>query len=139
MVQKIQKNFLKKLQVATVFSGIGAFEHALDRIGVEHEIIFACDIDNYCKKTYFANYKINENKWYSDIFDIDGKKYNGNLDILVGGSPCQSFSMVGKRRGLEDERGNLIFEFIRIVRESCPKVFIFENVKGLLSHNKGET
>ena len=59
--------------------------------------------------------------------------------MFVGGSPCQSFSMIGKRKGLEDPRGNLFFEFARLVDEIRPKVFIFENVKGLVSHNNGET
>jgi len=57
----------------------------------------------------------------------------------VGGSPCQSFSAIGFRRGLKDKRGLLIFEFVRLVKEIQPQVFIFENVKGLLTHNKGET
>jgi DNA (cytosine-5)-methyltransferase 1 len=127
------------MKLATVFSGIGAVEHAIQRLNIEHEIIFACDIDKYCKQTYFANYKIDENRWYNDVKEIDGKKYKDNVDLFVGGSPCQSFSMVGKRKGLEDERGNLFFEFARLVDEIKPKVFIFENVKGLLSHDGGKT
>ncbi len=128
-----------KLKVATVFSGIGGFEHALDRMNIEHDIIFACDIDDFCKKTYFSNYKISDEQWYKDVCDIDGKKYRGKIDILVGGSPCQSFSMVGKRKGLEDHRGNLIFEYIRLIKDIEPKVFIFENVKGLINHDQGKT
>jgi DNA (cytosine-5)-methyltransferase 1 len=129
----------KKLRIATVFSGIGSFEHALDRMKIDHEIIFASDIDKFCKQTYFANYKIKEEQWYDDVFHINGKKYHGKVDILVGGSPCQSFSMVGKRKGLEDDRGNLIFEYIRLIKDIEPRVFIFENVKGLLNHEQGET
>jgi len=135
--KKLNKN--KCIKVATVFSGIGAFEHALDRMNINHKIVFACDIDDYCKKTYFANYKIKENQWYKDIFDIDGKKYRNKIDILVGGSPCQSFSMVGKRKGLEDSRGNLIFKYIELIEKVRPKIFIFENVKGLLNHDQGKT
>lgn len=126
------------LKVATVFSGIGAFEHALDRLDIKHDIEFACDIDKFVKKSYFSNYKITEDKWYDDVKNIDGSKYK-NIDIFVGGSPCQSFSMVGKRKGLEDDRGLLIFEFIRLLTEIKPKVFIFENVRGLLSHDNGNT
>jgi DNA (cytosine-5)-methyltransferase 1 len=128
----------KKLRVATVFSGIESFEHAF-RMNIEHEIVFASDIDNFCKQTYFANYNIKEEQWYNDVFHIDGKKYHGKVDMLVGGSPCQSFSMVGKRKGLKDDRGNLIFEYIRLIKDIDPKVFIFENVKGLLNHEQGET
>ena len=101
--------------------------------------MFACDIDKYCKQTYFANYKITEDQWYNDIKTINGKEYTGKIDLFIGGSPCQSFSMVGKRKGLDDDRGNLFFEFARLVNEIKPKVFIFENVKGLLSHNSGKT
>ncbi len=129
----------KKLNVATVFSGIGAFEHALERMKIEHEIIFACDNDEQCKKTYFANYKILEDNWYNDIFSLNGKKYKNCVDILIGGSPCQSFSMVGKRKGLKDDRGNLIFEYIKLIKDVEPNVFIFENVKGLLNHEQGKT
>lgn len=129
----------KNIKVATVFSGIGAFEHALDRMKIPHEIVFACDIDRYCKQSYFANYNISENEWYDDISDISGSKYKGKIDIIAGGSPCQPFSMVGKRKGLDDDRGNLIFEYIRIISDIRPKVFIFENVKGLLNHDQGKT
>lgn len=106
---------------------------------IEHEILFACDNDKYVKETYFANYKINDNQWYDDVYNIDGSKFKNKVDIFVGGSPCQSFSSIGFQKGLEDTRGLLIFEFIRLVNEIKPKVFIFENVKGLLTNNKGQT
>jgi len=127
------------LKVGTLFSGIGAFEHALCRLGISHSIVFASDIDSYVKKSYFENYNIKENRWYDDVTKLDGTKYLNKVDIIVGGSPCQSFSFVGKQMGLEDKRGNLIFEFIRIIDECKPKLFIFENVKGLLTHDKGNT
>ena len=59
---------------------------------LKSEIQFASDIDNFAKQSYFANYEIAESNWYNDVHDIDGKKYKGKLDLLVGGSPCQSFS-----------------------------------------------
>ena len=127
------------IRLATVFSGIGAIEQAFERSKRPYEIVFACDIDEFVKKSYFSNYKISEDRWYDDIKDIDGNKYKGQVDLFVGGSPCQSFSMVGKRHGLEDFRGLLVYQFIRLVREIQPKCFIFENVKGLLSHDSGKT
>lgn len=137
------KNAFKKpkktLNVASLFSGIGSFEHALHRLGIKHRIKFAGDIDKFCKEAYFNNYKINEEDWHEDICEFSAKKYKNEIDILVGGSPCQSFSMVGKRGGLEDTRGTLFYDFIRIVKECRPKVFIFENVKGLINHDKGNT
>ncbi len=127
------------IRIGTLFSGIGAVEYALKRLNLKSDIIFASDIDKFVKQSYFANYNIDEKHWYDDVHDLDGKNYTGQLDILVGGSPCQSFSMVGKRRGLDDTRGTLFYEFARIVKESQPKVFIYENVKGLINHDKGNT
>jgi len=127
------------VRVATLFSGIGAIEHALERLKIKTKIIFACDNDPAVKKSYFANYKIENSHWHEDISDLNAKKYKYKIDLLVGGSPCQSFSMVGKRGGLEDTRGTLFYEFARVIAESKPKIFIFENVKGLLSHDKGNT
>ena len=127
------------LKLATVFSGIGAIEHALARMDVPHKIVFACDTDKYCKQNFFTNYDIDESRWIPDIHDVDGTKFRGKVDLLVGGSPCQSFSMVGNRKGLEDPRGLLIYEFTRLVNEIKPKIFIYENVKGVLNHGKSET
>lgn len=127
------------IRLATLFSGIGAIEYAFKRLNLNTEIIFASDIDRFVKESYFANYAIDESRWYSDVHDIKGKKYKGKIDLLVGGSPCQSFSMVGKRKGLNDTRGTLFYEFARVVKESQPRVFIFENVKGLINHDKGNT
>jgi len=127
------------INLATMFSGIGAVEFALKRLQLKTNIIFAADNDKFVKESYFANYNIDESSWYNDVYNIQGKKYRGNIDLLVGGSPCQSFSMVGKRRGLEDTRGTLFYEFARVVKESQPKVFIYENVKGLINHDKGNT
>lgn len=127
------------IKLATVFSGIGSVEHALDRLNLDHEIVFACDNDKFVKQSYFANYKITEDKWFEDVKDLDGTKFKNKVDLFVGGSPCQSFSMVGKRKGFEDDRGLLVFQFIRLLKEIEPNVFIFENVKGLTNHNNGKT
>jgi DNA (cytosine-5)-methyltransferase 1 len=138
VLEKINVN--KSLKIGTLFTGIGSFEHALQVQGRKNEIMFACDIDKYVKKSYFANYEIKEDRWYDDINKLDVKHLlSENIDFVVGGSPCQSFSTVGKQKGLEDFRGTLIFQFIRIITECQPKFFIFENVKGLKTHNKGKT
>ena len=235
----------KKLKVATVFSGIGAIEHALKRMEIEHEIVFACDngdvdilskkiktntvaelkeeiellgkeninkeiseeyitlkneiellmeenlnekklkkilkeyndklsmfyekmrtlyiqnqiknlsyeekkkyIDNLYKKeiarnkvrqSYFANYNIKEEDFHWNVSFLDGKQYRGKVDLFVGGSPCQSFSLVGKQRGLQDTRGTLFYEFARLVEEIKPKVFIYENVRAVLGNDGGRT
>lgn len=166
------------IKLGTVFSGIGAVEQAFKRLGIEHEIVFACDngdieidIDlekekksvknkktkiekkeyvdnmysllsrkkNYVKQSYLANYKISEEDFHLDIRLMDGNDYRGKIDILVGGSPCQSFSSVGYQGGLEDARGTLFYEYARLIKEVQPKVFIYENVRGLINHDKGNT
>lgn len=208
------------MKLATVFSGIGAIEQSLRRLGIDHEIVFACDngdvelnllsgkdledytrltklrskkqlsdpaeikrleelgvkensiaegirtqissmsskiekkqfVDvlyannsrqtNFVKKAYMANYgdKLSENDFHLDIRFLDGRDYKKDkIDLLVGGSPCQAFSAVGAKYGLNDTRGTLFYEFARIVKETQPKVFIYENVRGLTTHDDGHT
>ncbi len=129
----------RTIRLGTMFSGIGAIEHAFQRLGLNLEIAFAGDIDAKCKQSYFANYDICEDNWFTDAREFDAKPYKGKVDIIVGGAPCQAFSMVGRRLGFEDARGTLFYEFARVIKESAPKVFIFENVKGLLNHDSGRT
>lgn len=129
----------KTVRLATSFSGIGAIEYAFKRLGLKHKIVFAGDIDANCKKTYFANYEIQEDQWHTDIHKLNAKPYKGKVDLFVGGAPCQAFSIVGEQRGFEDTRGTLFREFARVVKECQPKVFIFENVQGLFKHDNGRT
>lgn len=137
--QRIFKYPNRTIRLATSFSGIGAIEHAFQRLGLSTKIVFAGDIDEKCKTSYFANYPITEKQWHSDICSFNAKPFRGKVDIFVGGAPCQAFSMVGKRRGFADTRGTLFREFARVVKECQPKVFIFENVQGILTHDKGAT
>jgi DNA (cytosine-5)-methyltransferase 1 len=110
----------KTIRVGTVFSGIGAIEHALKRAKINHDIAFAGDIDKFVKQSYFANYKITPENWHDDVehFAIyEAPKYHRKIDLLVGGSPCQSFSMAGKRGGLDDARGTLFYSFAKVIDE----------------------
>lgn len=127
------------IRIGTSFSGIGAIEHAFKQLGLNTKIMFAGDIDDNCKKAYFANYDIDESRWHTDVHNFDAKQYKDQIDLFVGGAPCQAFSLRGKHGGFEDTRGTLFREFARIVMECRPKIFIFENVKGMLSHDKGRT
>lgn len=95
--------------------------------------------ENFVKQSYFANHDIDENRWFEDVRFIDGKKYTGKVDVLVGGSPCQSFSTYGKKQGFEDTRGTLFFFYANLIQTIRPKVFIYENVPGLKTHDKGNT
>lgn len=196
----------KTLKVATVFSGIGAPEFALRRLGVKHDVIFACDngdtkldlltpnerlaldgIDsskdrdkkasemqsahvealwqqikslkskeekkqlvdslyaskcrqtNFVYKSYCANYGIEDPDFHQNVQLLDGSDYHGQVDLFIGGSPCQSFTLLGEQKGLEETRGTLFYDFARLVGEIQPKAFIYENVKGLVTHDKGKT
>lgn len=208
------------MKLATVFSGIGAIEQALHRMGIDYEIVFACDngdvelnllegkelddytrlkklrskkqlkkqaeielleelgrkenqiaediriqiqsmnnkIDkklfvdnlyktrsrqtNFVKTAYLANYGhlLNLDDFHLDIRFLDATDYaDAGIDLLVGGSPCQAFSAVGAQYGLSDTRGTLFYEFARIIKETQPRVFIYENVRGLTTHDNGHT
>lgn len=98
---------------------------------------------NFVKETYLANYAshINIADFHLDVRFFDGRDYNQgqDIDLLVGGSPCQAFSAVGAKYGLNDTRGTLFYDFARIVHETQPRVFIYENVRGLLTHDEGHT
>lgn len=94
---------------------------------------------NKVKESYMANYPITDEHFHWNVSFLDGKQYADQVDVFVGGSPCQSFSLVGKQRGLEDTRGTLFYEYARLVSEIRPKVFIYENVKAVLSNDEGRT
>lgn len=169
---------MRKIKVATVFSGIGSFEFALKRMNIEHDVLFACDnggieievdytkeleyirslestndkkqyVDNlytksskkknYVKQSYLKNYSLDENNYYMDLRLLDGRPFYRQVDIFVGGSPCQSFSSIGSQKGLDDARGTLFYDFARLINEMQPRIFIFENVRGLYNHDKGKT
>lgn len=94
---------------------------------------------NFVQDTYEANYSIDNGLFFQDICLLDGSNFKGKVDLFVGGSPCQSFSSVGYQKGLEDTRGTLFYEFARLVKEIQPNVFIYENVKNMINHDKGNT
>lgn len=91
---------------------------------------------NYVKENFCANYDIAEQDYYTDIRFLDATKYKGQVDLYVGGSPCTSYSISGKRLGLEDTRGTLFYDFTRTIAECQPKVFIYENVVGMMNCGK---
>jgi len=126
-------------RIATAFSGIGSPEMALRLLGYEHEVVFACEMDKFARQSYKAIYGIDEEKFYKDVYEIDGYKYRGHVDLFIGGSPCQAFSIAGMRNGVSDKRGELIYEYVRLVEEMKPTHFIYENVKGILSIDDGNT
>lgn len=94
---------------------------------------------NFVEISYKENYKIKDENYHYDVRLLDGCDYKNKVDIFVGGSPCQSFSIAGARGGFEDTRGTLFYDYVRLVKEIQPKVFIYENVYGVINHDKGKT
>lgn len=94
---------------------------------------------NFVENSYKANYEIVDDNFFYDIKLLDGTDFESKIDLFVGGSPCQSFSAIGTRGGFEDARGTLFYEFVRLINEIKPKVFLYENVHGVLTHDKGNT
>ena len=94
---------------------------------------------NKVKQSYMANYDVSEDDFHWNVAFLDGRQYKNQVDLFVGGSPCQSFSFVGKQRGLDDTRGTLFYEYARLIEEIQPKVFIYENVRAVTTHDGGRT
>lgn len=94
---------------------------------------------NKVKESYMGNYDVSEDDFHWNVAFLNGKQYRDKVDLFVGGSPCQSFSLVGKQRGLDDTRGTLFYEYARLIDEIRPKIFIYENVKAITSHDGGKT
>jgi len=130
------KPITPSLRVGTAFSGIGAPEWAMKNLGIEYSNEFMVEIDKNARKTYLANFTPKQT--FEDITKISYDEMN-DIDIYFFGSPCQSFSMQGKRGGLEDTRGTLIYNGLQIIKTKQPKYFVYENVKGMLTHDKGNT
>jgi len=124
------------LRVGSDFSGVGAFDQALRRLNIKHKTIFACDLDKYARQTYIENY--GEPQYFpEDVYKRDIPKES--LDIYMTSPPCQAFSLAGNRKGEDDKRGVLFYNSHEFIKINKPRYFIFENVKGLLSDDKGRT
>ena len=126
-----------KVRVFSTFSGIGGFEKGITAaIGEKAEFIAYSEIDKYAIKVYERQFNGHTN--YGDATTINAKELP-DFDLLVGGFPCQAFSVAGKRAGFNDTRGTLFFDIARILKEKRPRHLVLENVKGLLSHEQGKT
>lgn len=122
-----------------LFCGIGGFRYgvqqALNTLKFSHNCVFSSDIDPYCQSSYLKNFK---DEVHGDISKIDATEIPDH-DLLVGGFPCQPFSIIGKMNGFKDTRGTLFFDIARILEEKMPSMFVLENVKLLVGHDKGNT
>lgn len=123
-----------------LFAGIGGFRLGMERAG--HECVGYVEIDKFARKSYEAIHNT-EGEWtrrdITQVSDEEWRGLRGTVDVICGGFPCQAFSIAGKRRGFEDTRGTLFFEVARATKQIQPRILLLENVKGLLSHNKGQT
>lgn len=115
------------MKVLSLFDGISCGRVALERAGIPVEKYYASEIDKYAIQIAQKNHP--DTIQLGDITKIDFSKFAGEIDLVIGGSPCQGFSFAGKRLNFEDSRSKLFFEFVRAVREIKPKYFLLENVK----------
>ena len=124
------------MKVGSDFSGVGAFDQALKRLGINYETVFACDMDKYARDTFIHNY--GEPKYYpTNVYDREIP--SESLDIYMTSPPCQAFSKAGKKKGKDDKRGILFFNSHEFIQVNKPRFFIFENVRGLISNDNGTT
>jgi DNA (cytosine-5)-methyltransferase 1 len=126
-------NCRKQLKFIDLFAGIGGIRIAFERAGAK--CVFTSEWDKACQQMYEANFG---DKPVGDITKVDAKHVPDH-DILTAGFPCQAFSIMGERQGFSDTRGTLFFEVERILAAKKPKAFLLENVKQLMTHDKGRT
>ena len=123
-----------------LFSGIGGFRFGMERAG--HKCVGYCEIDKYARASYQAIHDTEGEIDYKDITEVtdeEFRKLRGKVDIICGGFPCQAFSIAGKQLGFEDTRGTLFYEIARATEQIKPRYVFLENVRNLLSHDKGKT
>ena len=135
------------MRYAELFAGIGGFRMATEHISQDTDVKFKCigfsEIDRHALNTYCNNYNLDGEVRMNDItqFVEDRKSMEGlkDFDLLLGGFPCQSFSLLGKKLGLEDERGKILFSIHELLKKKKPEFIVLENVRNIIRHDKGNT
>ena len=130
-----------------LFAGIGGFRQAIDLVCHDHGIPSECvgfsEIDTKAHQTYCVNYRISGEVDMGDIVaftsDVEKIQRLPDFDLLTGGFPCQTFSMMGEQAGFQEERGQMFFRIMDIIKIKTPKYVLLENVKNLINHDKGKT
>ena len=124
-----------------LFAGIGGFRLGLEQAG--HECVGFCEIDKFARQSYKAIHNVEGEREYHDITAVSNEEWRtlrGTVELICGGFPCQYFSIAGKRKGFLDEtRGTLFFEIARAAEQIKPRTLFLENVRGILSHDAGNT
>lgn len=130
---------MKMIKLLSLFSGIGAFESALDRIDIDYELVNYCELDKFASKSYSAVHDVDESLNLWDVEKIDTSKLPNDIDLITYGFPCQDISIAGKQKGFknngEQTRSGLFYEALRIIKDTKPKIAIAENVKNLVGKN----
>ena len=119
------------------FSGIGGFRLGMEMAG--HTCVGHCEIDEAANRSYIAMHKPKKEEWYARDISTVKPSDLPEAEVYCFGFPCQAFSIAGKRRGFEDSRGTLFFEVMRLAKNRKPDLLFAENVRGLLSHDRGNT
>ncbi|MCZ2100136.1 MAG: DNA (cytosine-5-)-methyltransferase [Chitinophagales bacterium] len=138
-IKETDSNYVKpnhEYKVLELFAGAGGLAVGLEKAGLK------CEVLNEIDKDACETLRKNRPHWKileGDIKEFEFSKYNGKIDVITGGFPCQAFSYAGKKLGLADARGTLFYEFARVIQEVNPPICIGENVRGLLSHDNGKT
>lgn len=142
MANSVSSETSKKYNLAAFFSGVGGIELGFEQTN-EFRVVYANEFDKYARTTYslnFPNTKLDSRDIHvvpaDEIVGSDGEK---DIDIIVGGFPCQAFSIAGYRKGFDDDRGDLFFELLRIIESKKPRAIFIENVKNMVSHDHGNT
>ncbi len=142
MTNSVSSKTQNKYNIAAFFSGVGGIELGFEQTN-EFRVVYANEFDKYARETYSLNYpdtKLDDRDIHIVPADeVVGQDGNDNIDIVVGGFPCQAFSIAGYRKGFEDDRGDLFFELLRIIEAKKPKAIFIENVKNMVSHDHGNT
>ncbi|MGI9651967.1 DNA cytosine methyltransferase [Chryseobacterium sp. RLHN22] len=135
------------MKYAELFSGIGGFRSAAESISSDTDVKLKCvgfsEIDKFAVSTYNSNYNLNGEMRMNDIIefveDKEKLKQLKDFELLLGGFPCQSFSLLGKKLGLEDERGRILFSIDKLLTTKKPEFIVLENVRNIINHDKGKT
>jgi len=135
-VHKIINIISKMITFAEFFAGVGGFRLGLESLGF-FKCLFANDFDSHCEKIYNLNFK-EPKLTCSDIHALKPQDIP-DVDLFVGGFPCQPYSQAGKKKGFQDERSTCLFKFMELIAEKKPKFILMENVKNLVTHNNGES
>ena len=126
------------IKLFSLFSGIGAFEKALERMKIPYELVGFSEIDKFAIKSYCAIHNVSEDKNFGDITKIDISKLP-DFDLMTWGFPCQDISTIGEKKGLSGTRSSLIKEVFRLLESSDVEWVVIENVTNMLHLHKGET